>query len=105
MKALVYYQDLSSNYECYDGLGLIVNEDGAILVGEITEEDVSGEVTKESMVDAAWKKMNNLYVPVGHKDRPLFRAAGHTSMSVGDYLQFEDGEIWVCANYGWEIRK
>jgi hypothetical protein len=47
--------------------------------------------------------MNQLCVPKGHADRPLFEKAGHTSMSIGDYIQFDDGKIWVCARSGWEI--
>jgi len=30
---------------------------------------------------------------------------GHTSMSIGDYVQFSDGEIWLIKSKGYRIIK
>ena len=112
MKAKVYYQDFDLNAGIFDPHGLIVLYDKATFIREITKQDCDKcyepsvppcDISKEEMAEKIWIIMNNLRVPVGHKDRHLFEEAGHTSMSVGDYIEFEDGEVWVVAGCGWKI--
>ena len=66
---------------------------------------VAGIIGKEEIASAAFSFMNNLTICIGHKDILLFEKAGHTSMTTGDYLVFEDGEIWIAADQGWKIIK
>jgi len=50
--------------------------------------------------DDAFRKLQGEFMPREEAARigPL---AGHTSMSVGDALEEEDGTIHVCQNIGW----
>jgi len=40
--------------------------------------------------------MNQLNIPVGHPKRGIFESVGHTSMSVGDIIEFEDLTVVVA---------
>lgn len=101
MKAKIYYQDFILNHECYDGKGLVVLEDKAVFI-----TDIVYPLDKETFVNCVFRILNMEPVrTVGIKNKDRFTKAGHTSMSTGDYVKFEDGEIWICAACGWEVRK
>lgn len=101
MKAKIYYQDFMLNHECYDGKGLVVFEDKAVFITEI-----EFSLEKGGFADGVFRVLNLHPVrTVGFKNEGRFKEAGHTSMSTGDYVKFEDGDIWICAACGWEVRK
>ncbi len=117
MKVKVYYQDFSLNANAIVTKKLAMDVDNAVFIQEITEVDARKvydfdvphvpvpdyPVDKVEMANATYRIMNHLEIPVGHPDRPTFEKAGHTSMSIGDYIEFEDGELWVVASLGWKI--
>lgn len=111
MKAKIYYQDFTLNCDASHNDQLILEHGNAILIRDITHKDMvhrlghisSLFIDKEEIAMAVWEIMNNLFIPEGHKDRPLFEKAGHTSMSVGDYILFEDGVVWQAGFVGWKI--
>lgn len=116
MRCKVYYQDLRLNALAFDNSQLIVDKKSAVFIREAGIEEYYEAFGKTSLPDkdvleradipeAVFAIMNLLDIPEGHKDRALFEKAGHTSMSVGDFVEFEDGELWIVAQCGWEIRK
>jgi hypothetical protein len=100
MKATVFYQDFSLN-ACRLGNSLAFNLLTAI---KIKEFDIISENQFE-VLNNIFEIMNHLDIDVGHPDRPLFEKAGHTSMSVGDFVVFEDypDRIYLCDWCGWTI--
>jgi len=100
MLAEIYYQDFELNATNFSDK-MIVDQDKAIFIVRFSFDSNRG--SQDKFCDKCYDYMNNLCVPKGHRDRPLFEKADHTSMSIGDYIQFENGEIWVCARSGWEI--
>jgi len=105
MKAILYYQDFLLNSGKFDANSLIVDPNKATLMREFTDEQVVAlddqkrEVTKDVFIDVIWRHMN-LY-PSYHVDGQKFAQAQHTSMSIGDYIVFDDGDIWVIAPVGY----
>jgi len=106
MKAILYYQDIKLNAFSFGNKQLKIKIDEAVLIREFSfEETVSlfdeptDEISKEWMCDALWSIMNRY--PDKIVDGEAFVRAGHTSMSVGDYLVFDDGDIRIAAFAGW----
>ena len=60
------------------------------------------EVQAESLEDAWCQMQAERWSPNGEA-RPLLERLGlsHTSMSVGDVIQDEDGACWECLDLGW----
>ena len=100
MEAKVYYQDfkLNSGIFCKEGLKLDAPNATFIV-------DIEFCLEKQAFVDGIFRMLNLHPVQtIGLSNRQRFKDAGHTSMSIGDYIQFKDGEIWICASTGWEVR-
>ena len=101
MKVKVYYQDFSLNSGCFNSKNLKLDESKAVFITE-----VEWPLEREQLCDGVYRAMNlNPVATVGLENKDRFKEAGHTSMSVGDFVQFDDGEIWICASCGWEVRK
>ena len=98
-KVKIYYQKFELNALRFND-PLILDKENAVF---IKEEELCA-TDRRMICNKIFYIMNHLDIPVGHPDRPLFEKAGHTSMSVGDYIEFEDGEIWLCDKVGWDIR-
>jgi len=102
--AKIYYQDFTKNLNGhFNDNKLIVDEDNATFIIQFCY-DPEFYKTKIEFCDSCFSYMNNLNIPKGHPDRELHEKIGHTSMSIGDYIKFEDGEIWVCKSEGWTIK-
>lgn len=60
------------------------------------------EIQADSL-DDAWQRMQAEHWSPHGEARPLLERLGlsHTSMSVGDVIQDEDGTYWECLDLGW----
>ena len=60
------------------------------------------EIEAASLSDAFWRMQGENWSPNGEA-RELLQSLGlsHTSMSVGDVLQDEEGIYWECLDRGW----
>ena len=114
MKAVIYYQDFSLNARNLDDKIVFLPEKATKVkelgnceklvkeqLGPMSFPDL---VTKQDMAAAIYQSQNLLFIPKGHPDRAIYEKAGHTSMSTGDYIIFEDGEVWIVKRCGWEIK-
>ncbi len=79
---------------------------------KVWEGDIPG-TSKGNVADQVWRIFNGEDLH-SNAEREIFLAhalavrekrvsTDHTSMSVGDAVQFEDGEILQCASVGWEV--
>jgi hypothetical protein len=99
MKVKVFYQDFFLNSMNFRNENLILSKENSFLICEIEMEDE----LKHKVAERVFTEMN--LNPHEHvSDSEKFKKIGHTSMSVGDYLEFPDGEILICGNVGWEER-
>jgi len=101
---VVRYQEFRKNaFASFDGSDLVYEKDKAVEIGEFGTQ-------AESEVDAC----NDLFYLFNHVDpefyarfprtRAAFRAIGHTSMSVGDTIEFMvTGNVYICASVGWKL--
>lgn len=105
-KARIYYQDLSLNAHIISEDRAVLIPDKAVLIREIEDCDALtvyrfGPFADASLIDnedragAIWVDMNDERIYPKYSDR---------SISVGDYIVFEDGEIWIVLPMGWDIR-
>jgi hypothetical protein len=97
MKAKIYYQDFFLNSRVLNSVELQLNEDAAAFMAEL-EFDVT---TKAEFCEAAFKELNIGQMLSSRafqkkvQNQPF--EGKHTSMSIGDYVLFDDGEIWMIA--------
>ena len=54
-------------------------------------------------LDEAWRQMQAEHWSPNGEARPLLERLGltHTSMSVGDVIQDDEGNCWECLDLGW----
>jgi len=99
MKAKIYYQPVELNVlALIEQEDLEVDFDKAVFIIDFYDPDIN---SKEKLADRIFALFNH-----EHKHKELqakYKEVGHTSMSIGDYIEFEDGEILVCASTGWEL--
>jgi hypothetical protein len=101
MKAKIYYQDFLLNAGVFNNKDLKMNVDKATYITTL-EFDV---FSKNEFADNAFREMN-IGETVNYPSlRSNFNRAGHTSMSIGDYIKFEDGTTWIVAPIGWDFTK
>lgn len=118
MKIKIFYQDFKKNAFLMLSNKPYFEPEKAVMVSEIDLSDeglqewarimgvkLDEDVPHDILSDVIFSKMNHLEVPIGHPDRETFERAGHTSMSVGDYVEFEDGDILFCSPQGWLRQK
>jgi hypothetical protein len=61
-----------------------------------------GEIEAASLDDAFWQMQGEIWSPHGEAREVIqFLGLGHTSMSVADVLEDEDGICWECLEQGW----
>ena len=96
-RAKVWYQDFSLNVRRTGDM--ILKPEQAVLQRAMTIE----VETKQQACEVIFAQMNERDVPPGHPERAHCEKAGHTSMSVGDYVTFDGDEgYYVAANQGFE---
>lgn len=94
---VVYYQDFYKNVDGhFDCDKLILDLGTAVRIGSFAFE----VGTRDQFAEDCFRALNTGFAP--HIPVGLFKKAGHTSMSVGDFIMFEDGEILLCQSIGWK---
>jgi len=102
MKVKIFYQDFKKNAGVFTD-DLIFEPKTATY---ITEVDV--KIGEEENPERE-KVANYCFAELNTNNRLLdglqsvMKVAGHSSMSVGDYVEFEDGEVWLVQSYGWKV--
>lgn len=95
--AKVWYQDFKIN-AAMSGT-MIVKPKEAVLQRTM---EIEAETSRQAC-ESIFAQMNERDVPKGHPERSKCEKAGHTSMSVGDYITFAgDKGYYVAANEGFE---
>ena len=101
MKAKIYYQDFILNSRGFFSAKLRINEEAAVLMAEL-EFNVT---TKAEFCEKAFRELNigKMISTREFQNKVITQPfeGKHTSMSVGDYIEFEDGEIWMIAPIGY----
>jgi hypothetical protein len=121
MKIKIFYQDFRQQANLHLSKKISFVPGNAVLIYEIDLNDpeivrwskvmgvkLNDEIPRDILCDIVYAKMNHLDVPKGHPDREIFERAGHTSMSIGDYIEFDDGndgKVWICSPNGWSKYK
>jgi hypothetical protein len=126
MKVKVYYQDFQKNALCLgDDSKLVFHPSCAQFMIEVDvklgeEQHFDGNAQPINKVDKEPKEptdskedkqrvvdycfwLLNCSAKAMDSIQPQAKKIGHTSMSVGDYIEFPDGEIWICKSTGWAI--
>ena len=101
MKAKIYYQDFTLNSRAFFNAKLRINEQGAVLMAEL-DFDVT---TKTEFCQKAFQELNiGKIISTSQFQKKVFQQpwrGKHTSMSIGDFVKFEDNEIWMIAPIGY----
>lgn len=102
MKAKIYYQDFFLNSRILSSAKLRFNEETAVLMAELefdvkTKTEFCKEVFRELNIG---KRISTRKFQNQVQNQPF--EGKHTSMSVGDYVMFADGEIWMIAPVGYK---
>jgi hypothetical protein len=102
MNTRICYQDFALNVLSLDAASLKLKPETAHYIWDMLLESNSN--FSHHNAETVFAHMNNLNVPPGHRHRKLFEAAGHTSMSVGDFIWIPaERTIWMVAAVGWRI--
>jgi hypothetical protein len=98
----VFYQDfeLNVNAHCGNDDALVLDEDNAQFMAKFISNSLK---SKEEFSNEIFQEMNIGDTLETGIVRVAARKIGHTSMSIGDYIKFEDGTILVCKSIGWKI--
>lgn len=110
MRVRIYYQDFEHNTMVTDKDSLVVFPIRATLIAELNSDDIKDRwsigsiVQYEDFASVIWELMNlRPHETIGDENIHRFAEVGHTSMSVGDYIEWMDGTIWIAAPCGWKI--
>jgi hypothetical protein len=112
IKAKVYYQDFSMNVQGhYNDSLLVFKPETAVFIHEFeVDVDTFGENLNDmggirnDIAGYCYEQLN-INEPLKASLQSVCRKIRHTSMSIGDYVEFEDGEVWLCKSCGWKIIK
>ena len=109
-KVRVFYQDFEHNAMCVDKNSLVVFPIRATLIVELNSDDMKERwvfpenAGYDDFAGLIWELLNlHPHELVGDENLHRFAEAGHTSMSVGDYIEWMDGTLWVAGPCGWKI--
>lgn len=110
IKAKVFYQNLSKNVDAHCGLdkNLVFEPETAEFINTFEVDlDMFGRKwkdIKQTVVDYCYEQLN-INEKLKASLQSVCRLIRHTSMSIGDYVVFEDGEVWLCKSVGWKVIK
>ena len=110
MKVEVYYQQFEKNAEAtFDDSKLVFEPESAHFMLEVDVKLDKKEPTNsaEDKVQVANYCMWLLNCSTRAKNtvQEDAKIIGHTSMSIGDYVLFPDGEVLLCKSTGWKTIK
>jgi len=94
-KVKLYYQEFSKNISARKDENLVLEPESATHICTLA---IEGE-DRFDIAEQVYEIMN-LRQPQDMVTKANYETAGHTSMSIGDYIVFEDGEILQCARAG-----
>ena len=94
--AQVYYQDFFLNSDSHNDDDLKIDKENSVFISGFIFDD---STPKEECADRCFRALN--LEPEKYADTMIFARAGHTSMSIGDYIKFNDDTILMCARIGW----
>jgi hypothetical protein len=104
MKAKIYYQNFYLNSKIFNSTELKLDEEHAALMAEFDfEVENETEFCEKVFQELNIGKMISTYAFQKKVQSQPFEGK-HTSMSVGDYVKFENGEIWIVAPAGYSKR-
>jgi hypothetical protein len=98
--AKIYYQKNFTIYGLDSEMSLQVDPDMSVFICSFPGEEGQN---REQVCTDIFKQQNFVNGDPDPDHRARYDKAKHTSMSVGDYVIFEDGEIWICASCGWKV--
>jgi len=100
MKVQIWYQEFTFNVFRQFNHSVAFDLSKAMRVREMDLQFTD----RNEVLDRVFRMMNQLNVPPGHHDRRTFERIGHTSMSVGDFIVFDDEPtvLYLCAGCGWQ---
>ncbi len=109
MKVRIFYQDFKINAMCLDKDSLAVFPTMAVFITELDSDDIKERWSFGDIIEygdfagVIWELMNlHPHEIVGEENTNRFVRVGHTFMSVGDYIEWMDGTIWIVAPCGWK---
>tara|TARA_Y100000310_G_scaffold56232_1_gene51580 strand:+ start:23753 stop:24094 length:342 start_codon:yes stop_codon:yes gene_type:complete len=100
--AKIFYQKNFNLYGMGSDVPLQIDPEMSVRVGNFRYDEDAFK-SRQEVCQKIFTQQNTLNVPPGHPERPIYEKAQHTSMSVGDYVIFYDGEIWICDTMGWKV--
>ena len=101
MDIKIFYQDFSLNAIRFSNESLVLKPDKASYIWDVIIQTAKFDAQNGEEI---YVYMNSLNIPPGHRYRSIFETAGHTSMSVGDFIFIPDERtIWMVAATGWRI--
>lgn len=108
IKAKVYYQDFGANASTFDDKLTFIPAQATFIHEFEVKVDTFGEnldIMDGIRNDVAGHCFQELNTNEELKTslQPVCKIAGHTSMSIGDYIVFDDGEVRQCRANGWKV--
>lgn len=110
MRVRIFYQDFEHNAMVVEKENLVVFPIRATFIAELSSEKIADRWSVVPIVQygdfagVIWELMNlHPHETIGEENLRRFAKVGHTSMSVGDYIEWLDGTIWIAAPCGWKI--
>ncbi len=102
MKVKVYYQDFKMNATVFTDQ-VVFKPKEAVFMGELYHYEEDGQISTDK-IKIAHFCFYSFNVGQGKRSitKEMAEKAGHTSMSKGDYVEFEDGDVLICCTIGWK---
>ena len=103
MNVKIFYQNFKKNAGNF-GDDLIFDPKKATYITEVVNVKIGGvePINREQVANYCFAELNtNNRLLDGLQS--VMKVAGHSSMSVGDYIEFEDGEVWIVKSIGWKV--
>ena len=98
----IFYQDFVMNApRQFSPEGLIFKPENAVHVCTLAHDGES----KEEIADKCYRSLQIDRPVIEQIFKSKCNEAGHTSMSIGDFVVFDDGEALLCIAGGWEKHK
>ena len=99
----VYYQDMKLNVEANFGGEPVYDADKAVFIGNLPVFAQTENMACEELF-CALNHVTPQMIAQNGINFENFVKAGHTSMSIGDVVKFQEtGNVYICAACGWHL--